>query len=172
MTESNQSPHVIVIMGVTGAGKSTIGSALANALDWQFIEGDEYHSAENVARMKRGLALGDTERAPWLASLRALIATAIGTDTHAVVACSALKAAYRSALVPPDAPPDSVRFVHLQADRSILQTRLERRTGHYAGVSLLSSQLATLEEPADALSIDASKPPEKIVAEIRAALRV
>ena len=174
MTESQQSPlpRVVVLMGIAGAGKSTVGRKLAAALHWRFIEADDYHSDENKSRMCRGLALTDREREPWLTALRDEIGKVIASGGRAVLACSALKAAYREALVPATAPDGAVKFVYLHADPALLQARLERRTRHYAGPTLLASQLATLEEPHDALEVDASRPPGEIVITIRSFFRL
>lgn len=161
--------HVIVVMGVTGAGKTTVGRALADALGWEFIDADDHHSAENVARMRSGIALTDEDRVPWLASLRTAIETTLARGAPVVVACSALKQAYRDALVPMGAA-DVVRFVFLDAGEQLVRQRLARRTGHYAGAALLESQLATLEEPRDALRLDASASAATLVNGIRAGL--
>ena len=158
-------------MGVAGAGKTTVGRLLANALGWSFIDADEYHSAENVALMRRGIALTDEDREPWLASLRGTIEATLARDGRAVVACSALKHAYRLALTPAGAA-HTVRFVFLDAGEDLLRERLASRRGHYAGVALVESQLATLERPRDAIRLDAGQTPEALVAEIRAALKL
>jgi gluconokinase len=163
--------RVIVLMGVSGAGKTTVGHVLAASLGWRFIEADDFHTTESVERMRRGIGLTDADRAPWLAALRIEIARLIAAGEPAVVACSALKAAYRRALVPEGAS-RQVRFVHLEASEAVLRRRLASRAGHYAGPSLLASQLATLERPARALHVDATAPLDAIVARIRAAFDV
>jgi gluconokinase len=162
-------PRIIVLMGPAGAGKTTIGMLLSASLGWRFLDADDFHSPENIERMRRGIALTDADRAPWLDSMRRALNDAYGSGTNVVLACSALKEEYRSALVPERAA-DSTRFVYLRAPARILAERLAHRVGHYAGPQLLESQLETLEEPEDALWVDASEDPPAIVAEIRRAL--
>jgi gluconokinase len=157
-------------MGVSGAGKTTVGRALASALGWPFHEGDAFHPAANVERMARGQPLTDTDRAPWLAALRDVIARALDAGEHGVLACSALRARYRAALVPASAPKGAVRFVFLDVPEDVLRERLEHRAGHYMPPSLLPSQLKTLEPPQHALRVDGTRAPESIVEEVRSAL--
>lgn len=171
MTESRKA-RFIVIMGVSGAGKTVVGQALASALQWPFDEGDDYHSAANIAKMSHGEGLTDADRAPWLAALHDLIEATIERGDCAVLACSALREAYRTALVPADASRDEVPFVYLDVPPSVLEERLRGRHGHFAGPSLLESQLATLEKPRDALWIDGTLPIPEIVQRIRAALGI
>jgi gluconokinase len=155
---------VIVVMGAAGAGKSTVGHALADALGWRFVEGDDYHSVAAVAKMRSGTALDDADRRPWLAALHDIIATAIDRREARVVACSALHQRYREVLRG-DLP--RVRFVYLRAGERTLRERLSARAGHFAGPALVASQLAELEEPDDALTIDASRPVAAIVEAVR-----
>jgi gluconokinase len=165
---------VIVVMGVAGAGKTTVGRALADALGRAFHDADDFHPAENVARMRAGIALTDDDRAPWLAALRAMLSRALAEHAPTVLACSALRQAYRDALVPPGAPAHAVRFVHLDVDPALAAGRLAARAGHFMPPSLLASQFATLEAPApaapDAMRVDAARPVDAIVAEVRRAL--
>ena len=163
--------HVIVIMGVAGAGKTTTCRALAQALGWHFYDADEFHTRENVAKMSHGHPLTDDDRRPWLEALRALVADAIQRNDHAVLACSALKQWYRDVVVPTDAHSGTVRFVHLDVPAAELRRRLETRH-HYFKPELLDSQLATLETPRDALIVDGTRPVDDIVATVRAALNV
>ena len=156
-------------MGPAGAGKTTVGALLAKSLGWQFLDADDFHSPENVDRMRRGIPLTDADRAPWLAAIRNALEAAYAANQPVVLACSALKEAYRRALVSPQVAP-STRFVYLNAPADVLRERLASRVGHYAGPQLLESQLETLEEPKDALWVDASRQPAEIVAEIRRAL--
>ena len=151
-------------MGVAGSGKTTIGSALAKATGWRFIDADSFHSAAAVAKMRAGVPLTDEDRATWLAALHDRIARALDRREHAVLACSALKSRYRRTL---RGSLQGVRFVHLTADAQTLARRLVDRSDHFAGPSLLASQLADLEEPTEALAIDATRPPEQIVGTIR-----
>jgi gluconokinase len=159
-------PTIIVLMGPAGAGKTTVGNLLAESLGWRFLEADVFHSAENIARMRRGVPLTDKDRAPWLRAIHDALRDARASGTRVVLACSALKEEYRRALIPDNAT-DEVRFVYLRAPETVLRERLEHRTGHYAGMELLASQLETLEEPRDALWVDASCAPSEIVARIR-----
>jgi gluconokinase len=160
---------IVVIMGVSGAGKTEIGRRLASALGWKFVEGDDLHSPESRAKLARGVPLDDADRAPWLAALRAAIERALVDGTNAVVTCSALKEAYRRELV---VDPQQVQLVHLTAPRALLEERLARRRGHFASPSILASQLATLEPPKDAIVVDVSPPPEEIVAAIMRSLHL
>jgi gluconokinase len=163
-------PSVIVVMGVSGSGKTTVASLLAQRLRWRFAEADEFHPAANIAKMSAGIALTDEDRAPWLDAIAALIDSIRGANQHGVVTCSALKRAYRERLVHGH---DDVRFVYLQGERDLVAKRMRAREGHYMPLALLQSQFDTLEEPGAgentiAVSIDAT--PDEIVATIVAAL--
>lgn len=158
-------PRLILLMGVAGAGKTTVGRGLAAALGWAYHEADDFHSAANKAKMARGEPLDDADRAPWLAAIRAAMADCLAAGRPAVFTCSALKAQYRRALLDGLAGP--VALVHLTGDPALLLARLQGRTGHYMKPEMLASQLATLEPPADALVLDVARPPEQLVAEIR-----
>lgn len=162
-------PRVILIMGVAGSGKTTVGRALAAVLGWDFTDADDLHPPANIAKLSAGTPLTDANRAPWLAAVRARIDTALASDRPLVLACSALKASYRALLVP---DPDRVRLVHLHGTREQLAARLRARTGHFAPASLLDSQLATLEAPEAALVLDIAAPPADLVAEIRGRLAI
>ncbi len=155
---------IVVVMGVSGSGKSTIGMRLAAALDWTFHDGDELHSPANVRKMQAGQPLTDKDRAGWLAAVRRLIDTLAEADESAVIACSALRDAYRHVLA--DGRPE-VRFVWLHGEAPLIRARLAMRKGHFMPPALLDSQLETLEPPADALAVDVAPPPEAIVATIR-----
>jgi gluconokinase len=154
---------VVIMMGVAGSGKTTVGKLLASQLGWTFADADDYHSAANVEKMRSGIPLTDADRAPWLESLRSLIASWIAAGTNAVLACSALKDDYRQRLrVGPD-----VRFIYLKGERALLEERMHTRHGHFMAERMLASQLAALEEPEDAVVVDVDRSPEEIVAEIR-----
>jgi gluconokinase len=166
-----RAPQIIVLMGPAGAGKTTVGELLAQSLGWRFLDADAFHSPENVGRMRRGIGLTDADRAPWLHAMRNALRDLHARGESVVLACSALKERYRRALVPRGAAKD-VRFVYLRVQEPVLRERLAHRSGHYAGPALLGSQLATLEEPRDALWIDASPEPAEIVRRIRSDLAV
>ena len=154
-------------MGVAGAGKTTVGRELAQATGWEFHDADEYHSPENIAKMHRGEPLTDDDRRPWLATLSALIATIVREGRHAVLACSALKQSYRDVLVAPDVPKGAVRFTYLDVPPAELRRRLTERTHHFAPPELLASQLATLEQPRDAVWVDGTRSVKTEVQTIR-----
>lgn len=160
---------VVILMGVSGSGKTTIGRKLADELGWSFYEGDDFHSAASITKMGRGIPLTDEDRRPWLASLRSVIDRAVEKGENAVLACSALKSAYRQVL---RGDHSEVVFVYLKADPRLIAERLEHRAGHYAKRDLLPSQLATLEEPENATTVDASGTPGEIVAAIRKRLGI
>jgi len=154
---------VVIVMGVVGAGKTTIGRLLAGQLGWKFADADDFHSKANVEKIRHGIALTDEDRRPWLASLRAAIAEWISHEESIVLACSALKRSYRSELqVGPQ-----VKFVYLKGSPELIAERLRSRHGHFADDQILASQFADLEEPEGAVVVDIALPPEKIVEEIR-----
>jgi gluconokinase len=154
---------VILLMGASGSGKTTVGQLLSAQLGWVFADGDDYHSAANVDKMRHGVPLTDADRAPWLESLRGLISGWIAGGKNAVLACSALKAAYRGRLL----VTADVRVVYLTGTPQLLRQRLHARVGHFMTEEMLESQLTALEEPEDAVVVDVSQSPENIVAEIR-----
>jgi gluconokinase len=144
-------PRVVLVMGVAGAGKTTLGTALARRLGACFIDADDLHSADNVARMERGIPLDDADRAPWLRDVRAAVDQELGRGHDVILACSALKATYRDVLL---GGLERAVVVHLRVDRATLERRLASRPGHYMPASLLDSQLEALEEPGDAIVVD------------------
>ena len=152
-------------MGAAGAGKTTVGRALAAALGWPFVDADDLHPDRSIEKMPAGVPLTDADRAPWLVTLRATVMErAIDRREHLVLACSALKERDRNTLRGGLRP---VRVVHLKADRGLLEQRLAARPSHFFGPALVSSQLADLEEPADALIVDAAWSVEQILAAVR-----
>lgn len=162
--------QIVVVMGVAGSGKTSIGSALARALGWGFAEGDTFHSAANVAKMAAGTPLTDDDRRPRLDAIAARIRQQVTAGRSAVVACSALKRRYRDRLR--EAWP-SLRVVYLQGDRAVLESRLGARTSHFFPKRLLESQLADLEPPApdESPSSSTSPTPATLVSTAASALR-
>jgi len=157
-------PRIILLMGVAGSGKTTIGRMLAGQLGWPYFEGDDFHSVANKEKMSRGIPLDDDDRAPWLAAIRRRIDECVAGNQSAVFTCSALKEKYRHVLM--DRVP-GVSLVYLAGTSDMLLHRMEGRSGHYMKAGMLQSQLATLEVPDNALTIDTTQSPETIVAEIR-----
>jgi gluconokinase len=153
---------IIVVMGVTGSGKTTIGTLLAARLAWLFADADDFHSTANKEKMHRGIPLTDADRLPWLAAMHDQIAKWIASKQNAVLACSALKRSYRQQLW--NGP--EVQFVYLRGSYEFIAERLRARKGHFADEHILAGQFADLEEPSDALVVDISASPDEIVAEI------
>lgn len=157
---------VVIIMGVSASGKTTVGVPLAKQLGWRFQEGDDLHPPANIAKMKSGTPLTDEDRSPWLHAIAALIDQWRAQGVSGVITCSALKRAYRDILIG-DRP--DVRLVYLQGERDLLVQRAAARHGHFMPASLLDSQLATLEEPGPdehPITVHIGPPPEALVAEI------
>ena len=154
---------IVIVMGVTGAGKTTVGSLLAEQLGWQFADADDFHPPENVEKMSRGIALDDADRGPWLRRIRAAVVTWIHEGDNVVLACSALKRIYREEL----APGPEVRFVYLKGSAALITDRLRARHGHFAAAEILAGQFADLEEPEPAVRVQIDPDPEQIVSEIR-----
>ena len=147
-------PRLLVVMGVSGCGKSTVAGLLSKALNWPFIEGDALHPAANIVKMHDGIPLTDDDRAPWLAAIAAKLGAWHAAGQSGIVTCSALKRAYRTILA--EGRPELV-FIYLRGTRALLESRMAHRTGHFMPPSLLDSQLATLEPPAPdeaALTVD------------------
>jgi gluconokinase len=159
---------IIVVMGVTGAGKSTIGTLLAQQLEWEFEDGDQFHPAANVEKMHRGIPLTDEDRRPWLERLREEIECHQARGKNLVLACSALKREYRKTL----AVSAAVRFVYLKGTAELIRERLRERHGHFADDKILAGQFADLEEPDGAIVADIGGTPEEIVKEIRQKLGI
>lgn len=164
-------PAAIIVMGVSGAGKSTVGALLAGRLGWPFEDGDSFHPPGNVEKMRAGTPLTDEDRWPWLRAIAARIAAARGQGAGVVIACSALRRAYRDVLR--DGKAD-IRFLHLTGEPALIMARQAARQGHYMPASLVASQFATLEPPeteADVIDLDVEAEPSVIVQRAIAALR-
>lgn len=154
---------VIIVMGVSGTGKSTVGKALADRLGWSFVDADDLHSPENRRKMAAGTPLTDADRQPWLVLLRARIEKTLTHGEDVVLAFSALKRVYRERL---SVDASRERWVYLHAPAAVIQARLEQRVGHFMPPALLASQLSALEAPDDALSVDVTPPPDVVVERI------
>ena len=161
---------VVIVIGVAGAGKSTVGGQLATELGWEFLDADSFHSAANVAKMQAGIALDDADRAPWLESLRRELERATSQQRNLILACSALKQTYRNQLC----SGLDARVIYLKGTPSLLRDRLAQRKGHFMTAQMLASQLGSLEEPVDAdtITMSADDSPQNIVVAIRARLKL
>ncbi len=158
---------IVVVMGVSGSGKTTVGQLLARELGWTFIEGDDFHPQENIAKMAAGIPLTEEDRLPWIDALRSEINRLNEVGQNGVLASSALTKRLRDRL---SSGQVASMIVYLRGDPQLIRSRLKRRTGHFFSSDLLTSQFEALEEPQNALVIDIARPPEVIVAEILAAL--
>ena len=154
---------VVLVMGVAGSGKTTVGRRLADALGWEFYDADDFHPRANVEKMARGVPLDDEDRGPWLEALREVVRAALERGGGAVLACSALKECYRERLL----VDERVKLVYLKGDRGLLRRRLSARRGHFMRPEMLDSQLAALEEPGPETHFDASAAPDELVGAIR-----
>ena len=159
---------IIVLMGVTGSGKTTVGRLLAEDLGWTYVDADDFHSELNIEKMKGGIPLNDADRKPWLEGLRESVRDCLFRSENAVFACSALKESYREVLL----LDERVKLVYLKGDYQVIRERLAQRRGHYMDPALLDSQFETLEEPAECLRIDASAEPRAIISVIRSGLGI
>jgi len=158
---------VLIVMGVSGSGKTTIGSRLAEDLGWFFLDADDFHSPENIRRMADGQPLTDEDRQPWLTRLHDEIVRSLQAKENLVLACSALKESSRARLSGGD---PTVRFVYLRGSKELIRERLRHRSGHFMKADLLDSQFAALEEPMDAITVDIDDRPRRVVEKVRAAL--
>ncbi len=159
--------HIVVVMGVAGSGKTTIGRRLAGTLKCAFLEGDGLHSRTNIEKMSHGIPLTDADRAPWLAAIHTRMQDAFARGQCLVVACSALKRSYR-AVIARGLP---VRWIYLKGSFDLIRWRLQHRPRHFMKALMLPSQFETLEEPDDAIVADISQPPDRIVEKILDVLR-
>jgi gluconokinase len=160
---------IVIVFGVSGAGKTTIGELLVRELGWHFYEADEFHSDASVEKMRRGVALTDEDRWPWLEKLRELVEQSVAANENAVLACSALKRAYRERL----RVNAEVKFVFLRGDYAVIEKQLRQRSGHFMNPELLRSQFADLEEPKpdeDVVTIELGRTPPALVEEIKSKL--
>jgi gluconokinase len=153
---------IVIVMGTTGSGKTTVGSLLAKSMGWEFVDADGFHPPSNVEKMKHGIPLTDADREPWLKALHDKIVEWTAEKRSVVLACSALKQSYRDEL----RASSDVKFVYLKGSYQLFSERVLARKGHFAKQDLLASQFATLEEPTDAVIVDAAPSPEQIVAEV------
>jgi carbohydrate kinase (thermoresistant glucokinase family) len=168
---SRDNPSVAVVMGVAGAGKTTVGERLAERLKWSFVDGDRLHPPENVAKMQSGHPLTDADRAPWLAAIAGKISLWLARDASGVITCSALKREYRRVIIG-DRP--GVRLIFLNGARTLIAERLAARCGHFMPASLRDSQFAALEPPSpdeNPMTVAIDQPIDRIVGQIVAAFQ-
>ena len=158
------SPKILVMMGVSGCGKTTVGKLVAEEMNWEFVEGDEYHSPENIAKMSSGQPLSDDDRFDWMNALNAKISEILTAGESGVVACSALKEKHRKDLA--KNWEDQVLYIHIQGTFDEIHERMEAREGHYMKAGMLRSQFEALEPPEDVPVYDATMTPEQIKAEV------
>lgn len=171
MREARQNPRIgiVILMGVSGSGKTTIGQLLANDLGWAFYEGDDFHPQRNVAKMGSGVPLSDLDRVPWLQAMHALVQDLITKSQRAVITCSALKEAYREWFTGSD---PRVSLVYLRGTYALIHQRLRSRTMHFMKPEMLASQFSALEEPRDIPFVDMAQAPEVIVEQIKRMLHL
>ncbi len=150
---------IIIIMGVSGSGKSTVGKLLGEKLGWRFYEGDNYHTKSNIQKMQSGIPLDDEDRKPWLLNLRSIIEKSLSANENIILSCSALKESYRKILQ----INDEVKFVYLKGSLDTIKRRMNQRQNHFMKTNLLQSQFDALEEPALSLVVDVNNPPEEII---------
>jgi gluconokinase len=159
---------IVILMGVSGSGKTTVGRLLSADLGWEYLEADDFHPPANIQKMRRGVALDDRDRAPWLDAMAAALEERAGAGKNAILGASALKRAYRKRLrVSPD-----VRFVYLKGTPELIKQRLEHRRGHFFSPELLRSQFEALEEPGDALVVNVANKPSTLVEQIKSGLGI
>ena len=154
---------IILVMGVSGSGKTTIGEKLAESLGYKFADADDFHPQENIEKMRNGIALSDKDRLPWLQKMQDVIKKHLLENSNIVITCSALKASYRQMLL---INHESVKLVYLKGSFELIYKRLKERLNHFMSEKLLKSQFEILEEPLEAIKVDISRPLEDIVQEI------
>ncbi len=160
---------IVILMGVAGSGKTTIGILLSEDVGWTFFDGDDFHPQENIERMRRGIALSDKDRGIWLDRLHELVRGLSDRGESAILAFSALRKAYRERVAD---GVDGLRFLYLKGDPALLEQRIKDRKGHYFGADLLGSQFETLEEPEGIARVDVAGEPEEVVARVRMVLGI
>jgi gluconokinase len=154
---------IVILMGVSGSGKTLIGRRLARALGWNFCDADDFHSPANIVKMQQGIALQDEDRAPWLAALSRAVTQWLQSGENVCLACSALKADYRQAL---NLDHPQVQLVYLHGSPALIEQRLQQRSDHFMGSELLQSQFDSLEEPTDGLRVEIDQEPDAIATQI------
>lgn len=154
---------IFIVMGVAGSGKTTVGRLLAEQLGWEFLDADDFHPAENVEKMSRGIPLTDEDRTGWLATLAGLITERVALGSNAALACSALKQSYRSTLGGND---KRVQYIYLKGSQEQIAARMRARPGHFMQPGLLASQFAALEEPRDAFTVEINRTPNEITRQV------
>jgi len=160
---------IILVMGVSGSGKTTVGKLLADSLDWEFRDADDFHSLRNVEKMRHGIPLTEADRIPWLHNLQTALKRWLHENRNVILACSALKNSYRQLLL---IDHDRIKLVYFKGSYLLIQKRLQERTNHYMPAQLLESQFDALEEPLEALIVGIEQPPQMIVQTIRSALKI
>ena len=159
---------IVLVMGTTGAGKTTVGQLLAQGLGWTFLDADDFHPPANIEKMKKGIPLTDADRVPWLAAIHAELVRQSKAGKNCVLACSALKKAYRETL----GAGLQIKVVYLKGSYEEMKKHILARHGHFAGEGILAGQFADLEEPEDAIVVSVNHTPEEIVAEVRRKLKL
>lgn len=154
---------VVIVMGVSGSGKTTIGKKLAAELGWEFFDGDDYHPPTNIEKMSKGIPLNDDDRQTWLELLRGLIEGLQQQNKGGIIASSALKASYRDILVDGD---DGITVVYLRGNYDLIWERMKSRQGHYMKANMLKSQFDALQEPDDAIIVDITDSPDEIMQQV------